>query len=63
LKLGSVVESNVETAWMEAFGVPAVRNIEHLHGILGNRFMSDLRVFFDYRRERLILEPIDRAAR
>ena len=39
--LGSITVSDVETAWMEAFGLPAVRNIEHLHGILGNRFLAD----------------------
>jgi hypothetical protein len=63
LTLGSIAASDVETAWMDAFGLPAVRNIEHLHGILGNHFLSQLRVFFDYRRGRLILEPIGRRER
>jgi hypothetical protein len=63
LKLGSITVSDVETAWLEAFGVPAVRNIEHLHGILGNQFLSRLRVFFDYQRGRLILEPISDSER
>jgi hypothetical protein len=58
LRLGSIEAADVETAWLEAFGVPAVRNIEHLHGILGNQFMGQLRTIFDYKRGRLILEPI-----
>ncbi len=60
LQLGSIFAEGVETAWTEAFGVPAVRNIPNLNGILGNRFMNRFRVFFDYRGGRLILEPIDR---
>ncbi len=63
LRLGSVVARRVETAWMEAFGVPAVRNIENLHGILGNQFLGSFRTFYDYRGGRLILEPVDRSAR
>jgi hypothetical protein len=58
LRLGSIVAKNVETAWMKPFGVPAVRNIGDLHGILGNQSLSRLRSFFDYRGGRLILEPI-----
>jgi hypothetical protein len=63
LQLGSIVARRVETAWMEAFGVPAVRNIENLNGILGNRLLSGFRAFYDYRGGRLILEPVDRSAR
>jgi len=63
LQLGSIVARTVETAWMEAFSVPAVRNIENLHGILGNQLLSSFRAFFDYRGGRLILEPVDRSAR
>jgi hypothetical protein len=60
LQFGSIFAEGVETAWTEAFGVPAVRNIPNLNGILGNQFMNRFRVFFDYRGGRLILEPIDR---
>ena len=63
LQLGSIVARRVETSWMEAFGVPAVRNIENLNGILGNRMLSGFRAFYDYRGGRLILEPVDRSAR
>jgi hypothetical protein len=63
LQLGSIVARTVETAWMEAFSVPAVRNIENLHGILGNQLLSSFRAFYDYRGGRLILEPVDRSAR
>ncbi len=63
LQLGSIVARRVETSWMEAFGVPAVRNIENLNGILGNRLLSGFRAFYDYRGGRLILEPVDRSAR
>ena len=63
LQLGSIVARRIETAWMEAFGVPAVRNIENLNGILGNQLLSNFRAFFDYRGGRLILEPVDRSAR
>ena len=59
-QLGSIVAEGVETAWMEAFAVPAVRNIPNLNGILGNRFINRFRVFFDYRGGRLILEPVHR---
>ena len=63
LQLGAIVARRVETTWMEAFGIPAVRNIENLNGILGNRMLSGFRVFYDYRGGRLILEPVDRSAR
>ncbi len=63
LQLGSIVARRVETAWMEAFGVPAMRNIENLHGILGNQLLGSFRAFYDYRAGRLILEPVDRSAR
>ena len=58
LQFGSIFAEGVGTAWTEAFGVPAVRNIPNLNGILGNQFMNRFRVFFDYRGGRLILEPI-----
>jgi len=63
LQLGSIVARGIETAWMEAFGVPAVRNIENLNGILGNQLLNSFRTFYDYRGGRLILEPVDRSAR
>lgn len=63
LQLGSIVARRVETAWLEAFGVPAVRNIENLHGILGNQLLGSFRAFYDYPGGRLILEPVDRSAR
>jgi hypothetical protein len=53
-----IIAENVETAWMDAFRVPAVRNIEDLNGILGNQILSRFRAIFDYRGGRLILEPI-----
>ena len=53
----------LETAWLGGQDVPAVRNIEDLNGILGNRFLSRLRVFFDYRGGRMILEPYLRASK
>jgi hypothetical protein len=61
LQVGSIVARNIETAWMEAFGVPAVRNIENLNGILGNQLLNSFRAFYDYRGGRLILEPYFRA--
>ena len=63
LQLGSIVARDIETAWMEAFGLPAVRNIENLNGILGNQMLSRFRAFYDYRGGRIILEPLDRSAR
>lgn len=63
LQLDSIVARDIETAWMEAFGLPAVRNIENLNGILGNQMLGSFRAFYDYRGGRLILEPLDRSAR
>jgi hypothetical protein len=63
LQLGSIVARDIETAWLEPFGVPAVRNIENLHGILGNQLLNSFRALYDYRGSRLILEPIDRTHR
>ena len=57
LELGSLVMHKVETAWVEPFRVPAVRNIPKLNGIIGNPLLSRYHVFFDYRHGRLILEP------
>lgn len=63
LQLGSIIVTGVETAWLEAFDVPAVRNIENLNGILGNRLLISFRSFYDYRGGRLILEPVDPTGR
>lgn len=62
-QIGPLIAENIRTAWMDAFRVPAVRNIEDLNGILGNRWLSRFRMIFDYRGNRLILEPIVRAER
>ena len=56
LEVGSLVMHKVETAWMEPFRVPAVRNIPKLNGIIGNPLLSRYHVFFDYRHGRLIVE-------
>jgi hypothetical protein len=63
LRLGSIVAEDIETAWLEAYRVPAVRNIENLNGILGNQLLSRFRTFFDYRGGRLVLEPVRRSGR
>jgi hypothetical protein len=62
-QLGPLIAENIQTAWMDAFRVPAVRNIEDLNGILGNRWLNRFRMFFDYRGNRLILEPTIRSER
>jgi hypothetical protein len=62
-QLGPIVAENVETAWMDSYRVPAVRNNEDLNGILGNRILSQFRAVFDYRGGRLILEPIEQSRR
>jgi hypothetical protein len=56
LEIGSLLMQKVETAWMEPFRVPAVRNIPKLNGIIGNPLLSRYHVFFDYRHGRLIVE-------
>jgi len=56
LRLGTLVTSNLEAAWMEPFRIPAVRNIPKLNGILGNLLLSRYHVYFDYHHGRLILE-------
>jgi hypothetical protein len=58
LELGSLVIQRVETAWMEPFRIPAVRNIPKLNGIIGNPLLSRYHVFFDYHHGRLILEGV-----
>lgn len=58
LELGLLVVRRVETAWVEPFRVPAVRNIPKLNGIIGNPLLSRYHVFFDYRHGRLILERL-----
>jgi len=55
LTLGSNLTTNLETAWMEPYQIPAVRNIPNLNGILGNALLSRFRTVFDIRRGRLIL--------
>lgn len=57
LEIGSFAAERLETAWMEPFQVPAVRNIPKLNGVLGNQLLSRYRVVFDYRHGRMILEP------
>jgi len=59
-RLGPVVGKRVETAWLGGHELPGARSIEDLNGILGNRFLSRMRVVFDYRGGRLILEPYTR---
>lgn len=58
LQVGSRVTTNLETAWMEPFQIPAVRNIPKLHGILGNALLNRYRTVFDYRKGRLILDEM-----
>jgi hypothetical protein len=58
VQFGSIIGKNIETAWMEAFNVPAARSIEDLNGILGNQLLGRFRAVFDYRGGRLILEPL-----
>lgn len=55
LELGRVVSERIETSWVGAHQVPAVRNIPKLNGIVGNGLLARLRVVFDYARGRLIL--------
>lgn len=56
-ELGVVVSEGLETSWMDSYQVPAVRNITDLNGILGNGLLSRLRTVFDYRGNRLVVEP------
>ncbi len=55
LTVGTRVTERLETAWMEPYQIPAVRNIPDLNGILGNALLDRYHVVFDYRRGRLIL--------
>ncbi len=55
LTVGTLVTENLETAWMEPYQIPAVRNIPNLNGILGNALLDRYNVVFDYSRGRLIL--------
>ncbi len=55
LTVGTLVTENLETAWMEPYQIPAVRNIPNLNGILGNALLDRYHVIFDYSRGRLIL--------
>jgi hypothetical protein len=61
LRLGPVIGKRMETAWLGGHELPGVRSIENLNGILGNGFLSRMRVFFDYRGARLIFEPYERS--
>lgn len=56
LTVGTLVTENLETAWMEAFQIPAVRNIPDLNGILGNALLNRYHTVFDYRHGRLTLD-------
>jgi hypothetical protein len=58
LRFGPIVARELETAWLGGQDVPALRNIENLNGILGNWFLSQFRTIFDYRRGKLVLEPL-----
>lgn len=58
LELGSFITENVETAWMEPYRIPAVRNIPKLNGVIGNSLLSRYRVIFDYHNGRMILEAL-----
>lgn len=55
LTVGTRVTERLETAWMEPYQIPAVRNIPDLNGILGNALLDRYHVVFDYGRGRLIL--------
>ena len=56
LTVGTMVIENLETAWMEPYQIPAVRNIPDLNGILGNAFLGRYHTVIDYRHNRLTLE-------
>jgi hypothetical protein len=56
LTVGTMVIENLETAWMEPYQIPAVRNIPKLNGILGNAFLGRYHTVIDYRHNRLILD-------
>ncbi len=58
LQVGPVAVAGVETAWIGSSGVPALKKIPNLNGILGNQFLSRFRVVFDYGRERLIINDV-----
>ena len=58
LQVGPVAVAGGETAWIGSSGVPALKKIPHLNGILGNQFLSRFRVVFDYGRERLIINDV-----
>jgi hypothetical protein len=47
LTVGSMIMTDLETAWMEPYQIPAVRNIPNLNGILGNALLSRFRTVFD----------------
>jgi hypothetical protein len=56
LTVGTMVIENLETAWMEPYQIPAVRNIPDLNGILGNAFLGRYHTVIDYRHNRLTLD-------
>ncbi len=55
LTVGTQVTTNLETAWMESYQIPAVRNIPNLNGILGNALLSRFRSVIDCPHGRLII--------
>ena len=55
LTVGTHVTTNLETAWMEPYQIPAVRNIPNLNGILGNALLNRYRTLLDTRHGRLIV--------
>ncbi|MCJ7753257.1 MAG: hypothetical protein MUP13_01700, partial [Thermoanaerobaculales bacterium] len=55
LTVGTNVTTNLETAWMEPYQIPAVRNIPNLNGILGNALLNRHRTVIDCPHERLIV--------
>ena len=54
-KVGSQVFTNLETAWLEPYQIPAIRNIPDLNGILGNALLGRYRTVIDFRHGRLII--------
>ncbi|MDX2437358.1 MAG: aspartyl protease family protein [Acidobacteriota bacterium] len=58
LTVGTRVVSNLETAWMEPYQIPAIRNIPNLNGILGNALLGRFHTVLDYHHGRLIVGPL-----
>ena len=55
--VGSMVATQLDTAWVSPPQIPAARNIPKLNGVVGNGLLSRYRVVLDYRRGRCILAP------